>query len=186
DDFVAHGFDLRYLIRSIVNSRTYQLSSRQPPGAARPADVGYACAAIRPLSLHQLALALLVATGYQDPVSEGVAVRTKLEGHDKLLAALMKDLDTGAEPFQPGVKEALYQTNGAAFADFVAKGTLSKRLAGLKDDNGVSREVYLTVFSRLPTAEETARLCGYLQARGDRRQKACEQIVWALLTSSEF
>ena len=39
-DFVAHKFDLKHLIRTIMNSTTYQLSSEPAPGQRpRPAEL---------------------------------------------------------------------------------------------------------------------------------------------------
>src|SRR5262249_34107211 len=58
EDFVPHRFDLRHLTRTITNSRAYQLSSRHA-GSTPPAEETFACAMVRPLSSHQLALSLL-------------------------------------------------------------------------------------------------------------------------------
>jgi hypothetical protein len=42
------------------------------------------------------------------------------------------------------------------------------------------------VLSRPPTAEETQLLGDYLKRRADRPAEGCRQLVWALLTDSEF
>jgi hypothetical protein len=196
DDFVAHHFDLRYLIRGIVNSRTYQLSSRYPAAQSRPAEQTYACAAVRPLSLHQLAVSLMVAAGYYDAFKSRADVKTRSDPGALraawqaqslgTLSSLVKNLDSGAEPFQPGIREALFQANSAEFAGFVSRGGLAARLGGIKDDAALVREAYLCVFSRSPDKEEIEHLQKYLQTRTGRRAAACEQMIWALLTASEF
>src|SRR5439155_25297694 len=134
DDFVAHRFDLRHLLRTITNSRVYQLSSRYPAGAPQPAEETFACSLARPLTAQQLAPALLVATGYYDALKAGTApasrgnagaLRAKLETqHAVLLADLAKQLG-GGEPYQPGIREALFETNGESFANLLAKGGLA-------------------------------------------------------------
>ena len=43
-----------------------------------------------------------------------------------------------------------------------------------------------TVFSRPARHEEMQTLISYMQRRQDRPAEACQQVVWALLTSAEF
>jgi hypothetical protein len=43
-----------------------------------------------------------------------------------------------------------------------------------------------TVLSRPAQAEEIRTLAEYLRRRDDRPVEACQQVVWALLTSAEF
>jgi hypothetical protein len=189
DDFAGHGFDLRYLIRGIANSQAYQRTSRWSDPKTRPAEASYACAAIRPLSAHQLALSLLIATGCADSIkpSIGVAIRTKLETqYAALLNELVGQLGNRTETFQPSIRESLFQANSESFARFLTQGGLATRLATLPADGQVADEAFWSVLSRPPSAEERARLQQYLQARPQRRPAACQQIVWALVTSAEF
>ncbi len=195
DDFAAHGFDLRYLIRTIANSRVYQLSSRYPAGSPRPAEATFACGLVRPLTPWQLGVSLLVATGYYesevasaDATTRGKpgTLRARLEArHAARLAELARELDSGPGPYQPGVREALFQANSQAFADLVAKGGMATRLAALPDDAAVA-EAFWCILARPPAADEAASVAGYLRARSGRRPAACQQVVWALLSSPEF
>ena len=43
-----------------------------------------------------------------------------------------------------------------------------------------------TVLGRPARTEEVQTLVGYMQRRLDRPDAACQQVVWALLTSAEF
>lgn len=195
DDFAAHQFDIRYLLRGIANSRAYQLTSRWPAASPRPSERTYAAGSIRPLAIHQLALSLVTASGYRDALQAGAdpairsdpgALRAKLEAHTAgMLATLTGNLDSG-EPFQPGIREALFQANSPTFADFLAKGGLAARLANLTDDDERVREAFWSVLSRPPVQEESDRLKTYLHDRPTRRLAACEQLVWALVTCAEF
>jgi hypothetical protein len=189
DAFAAQSFDLRNLIRGIVNSETYQRTSRHPSAMTRPPETSYAIAGVRPLSAHQLALSLLIAAGYSDSNAEtdSAKLRSRLESqHAAVLSSLVKDLDSGSEPYQAGVREALFQSNNAAFAEVLRKGGRAALLSSIADDHALIHEAYWSVLSRPPSGEEVDRLLQYLQARPDRKLAACEQIVWALITSSEM
>jgi hypothetical protein len=197
DDFAAHQFDLRHLVRTIANSQTYQLSSRHPArGKQRPAEETYSYSLVRPLSAHQLANSLMVAAGYYDTLkaaadvrtrSDPALLRTRYEAQNlNTLASLAHNLDNGSEPFQPGIREALFQANSPEFAQLISRGGLAGRLVKMKDDNALIQEAYLSILSRQPSKEETERCRGYLQARSTRRAAASEQLVWALVSCSEF
>jgi hypothetical protein len=118
---------------------------------------------------------------------DAAVLRAKLETHYAgLLATLAGQLNNGGEPFQPGVREALFQANSPQFAEVVAKGGLASRLAGIADDGLLVEEAFWCVLSRPPSQEERERFHQYLLARRDRRLAACQQIVWALVASAEF
>ena len=60
-EFVAHQFDLKWLIREIVNSQAYQAADVGPVTDALPRY--YERARIRPLSVEELTASLHIATG---------------------------------------------------------------------------------------------------------------------------
>ena len=62
DEFIAHDYDLKWLIREIVLSRTWQRSSQLPEGALTPAAHRFAVAIERPLMAEQLLASVLQAT----------------------------------------------------------------------------------------------------------------------------
>src|SRR5262249_13334389 len=154
--------DLRHLIRTIANSRAYQLSSRHA-GPTPPAEETFACAMVRPLSSHQLALSLLVAAGYGSEVREqrsevrgqksevrrtvppaSTTVRARLEKEQAtLLNLIVANLGGTGQPYQPGVREALFQANSPAFEDVLARGSLAAQLAIMTDDPAAVREAFL-------------------------------------------
>src|SRR5262249_51320535 len=61
-DFVAHHFDLRHLVRTIMNSRTYQLSA-VPNATNREDETHFARGLVRPLQAEQLHDAVAQVTG---------------------------------------------------------------------------------------------------------------------------
>jgi hypothetical protein len=90
--------------------------------------------------------------------------------------------------FQVGVAEAmLFNNNENLLRDLlVGPGKLPARLKEMPD---VEKRVDLAVrmvLGRPPRLEEIQTLSEYLRRRQDRPEAACQQMVWALLTSAEF
>jgi hypothetical protein len=179
--FIAHRFDLKYLIRAITRSRAYQRSSRQThPRQAEPRL--FARAATRALTAEQLYDSLLVATGYRPaPTGAGASRGEFLIPFD--------DPDSQPADFQASVQQALMMMNGK----FIKEATLSARsvtVATVIDSKGSRplaqriEDLYLVTLSRKPRSEEMQRLLEYAAA-GDGKQ-ALRDILWVLLNSTEF
>src|SRR5262245_52454477 len=66
DEFAAHKFDVKWLLREIALSQTYQRSSFAAPGAKDIGPAKFAVAPLKPLSPEQFAYALMQATGFTD------------------------------------------------------------------------------------------------------------------------
>jgi hypothetical protein len=71
EEFVAHKYDVRWLLREIALSKTYQRSSEIPAGLTEVPEDRYLVAALKPLSPEQLAFAVLQATGQTDAERQG-------------------------------------------------------------------------------------------------------------------
>src|SRR5262249_54773915 len=66
-DFAEHQFDLKHLLRTIMNARAYQLTSEVTPGnAADTGNVQFTRYTVKRLTAEQLADALDVATGTRE------------------------------------------------------------------------------------------------------------------------
>jgi hypothetical protein len=207
--FASRGFRLKALIRGIVTSRVYALSSRWEKGPAPAAEL-YAVAATRPQSLTQLANSTLVALGYWD----GIAARVQAQAKPSPSAAssaqtvdpklsfkvrslfdselskqsleLRKRLDGGTDLFMPAVPQALYLSNSQAFQELIRKGGLAERLAVIPDPANVVREAYRSVLSRDASGDEVKELSGFAARRGSKGKETTTQMIWALVTSAEF
>jgi hypothetical protein len=197
DDFAAHNFDMRYLLREIALSRTYQRGSEPPPGAGEiPAD-SLAVARLKPLSPEQLAWSLMQATGLADAERRALgkgateaALRARLGRNVAPFVAAFggrPGQPEGAE-FQATVQQALFVRNGSLVRGWLAPrpGNLTDRLLRLRDPGAVAEELYLSVLTRPPDAEERAEVAGYLKGRPDDRPAALQELAWALLASAEF
>lgn len=183
-DFVAHHYDLRRLIRGIISSDAYQRASVHLYSIDKRGSAdSYAQAPLKPLSPHQWATAILCALGQ----FEQVKTRAEFDAqHMETLGALAKRLDCGSELFQPDLPLALYLANNEQFAATIAAGPLTKSLCDMADHDPLIRTAFEAIVSRSPDADEMAIVRSYLAARGDRREQACQGLVWSLITSSEF
>jgi hypothetical protein len=191
-DTVGHGYDLRRLIRGLVLSRAYSRSSRwEGPGPA-PKPQRFAVARVRPLTPMQLAASLRLATTDPATLPPGMKpeeFEKRVEGLENSARGFAALLEQPREDFQVSVTEALLFSNSDRIQkEFLADGgdRLVGRLKQIKDDRELIDTAVRNVLCRPPAEEEIKLLGDYLKQRGDRRDEACRQLVWALLTSAEF
>jgi hypothetical protein len=197
DEFAAHKFDIRWLLREIALSQTYQRSSEPPAGVKDvPAD-SFAVAQLKPLSAEQLALALMQAAGLTD--AERRTLGTKAT-EDALYARLAAGVSAvvgvfGSAPGQPAdrgfqttIDQTLFVTNGALLRGWLTPrtGNLLDRLGSLTESDAVAEELFLSVLTRRPSAEEKKDVADYLKDRSGDRAAALQELAWALLASAEF
>lgn len=92
------------------------------------------------------------------------------------------------DAFFATVDQALYLANGSTLTGWLnpSGDNLTGRTQKLEDAGALADELYLSILTRQPTAEETASVQHYLQQRADDRPAAVRELAWALLTSVEF
>lgn len=187
-DFVAHGYDLQRLVKGIVLSKAYARSSRWETSAERPGRSLFAVAEVKPLTPNQLARSLSLASA--DPES---FADEKMKPADRMKRIVQSASNRHANKFeQPGenfqvsADEALFFTNSPDVQRTYLNGGLVRRLEQISDDGKAIETAVQAVLSRMPTAEERKLLAAYVAARKDRRKAALSQVVWSLMTSSEF
>jgi hypothetical protein len=203
-DFRGHGYNLRRLMKTIVTSRTYQLSSLTN-ASNRDDLVNYSHSQPRSLDAEVLLDALVDVTGvpetFSTAVTEGSSVGQAPLG---TRAINLKDPDMyfsrflelygrpnrGAIPernVHPNLGQALHMLAGASYVDRL--GSKSSRLSRLLEsgasDARIFEEFYLAAFSRLPAPDEVQELQEILAKRGDR-EAGLREFVWALISSREF
>jgi hypothetical protein len=115
--------------------------------------------------------------------------------HDRLVGNVAAFATTFAGPagepdgrFQPNLAQALFLSNGGQVRGWLAPaaGNLADRLLKLDQPDQVTEELYLSVLARRPEAEEQTEVAEYLGSRTADRAAALQELIWALLTSSEF
>jgi hypothetical protein len=63
---------------------------------------------------------------------------------------------------------------------------LLRDLLGINDPEKMIRAAYQQVLFRAPRSDETKALRKYVEQRSDRPADAIRQVVWAMMTSTEF
>ena len=182
-ELVAHKFDLKWLVREIVNSEAYQATDVGPVKEALPRY--YERARIRPLSVEELTASLHIATGL------GVESALKAEPSEHLLRYLGEPTD-GQGRFQGSLSEHLFLHNGDQFRGLCRprKGNLPEVLLKSTEswDAKVER-LFLSVLSRPPTSEERERFVKYLDVPAKATRPGStriEEVMWVLVSCSEF
>lgn len=189
-DTIEHRYDLRRLIRGLVQSRAYCRASRWETAEA-PDPRLFAAAAVRPLTPLQLAASMWVATTDpaalpDDPTRDEHGRKVEdLAGRGRSLASAFA---RPGEDYQIGVAEALLMSNSDRLNDLLADGgdRLVGRLAKVADRRERVDLAVRSILSRPADDEEMALLGAYLARHEDRPVEGCRQLVWALLTGAEF
>jgi hypothetical protein len=195
-DFVAHEFDLRYLMRTIAASRAYQASIETNEWNEKDAD-NFSHAMPRRLSAEELMDALALATGVR-PVFPEAPPDTRAEqltdphiGKDGFLDLFGRpSRDSSCECERRSdlsLPQALNLVNGKTISDAVADsaGRIAKAVLSGKPDRELIDELYLASLSRPPTSAELERGVKYLQTGAGRAARA-QDLMWALLNSKAF
>lgn len=203
DEFMRNRFDVRWLLREITLSSTYQRSSQRPVSADGkaefPPEAAFAQALVRPLSPAQFAWAYCEATG--EATLQAKSFGDKLT--EELLQQRMAGYETqfvnrfGGQPGKPienleaTIDQALWLSNDAGILSLlnVRNGSLSDRLLKLPADNpaAIAEELYLSALVRMPTPQEVQDVADYLKdLTAEARANAAKELVWALTMSSEF
>jgi hypothetical protein len=194
-EFVSHKFDLRHLMRVILNSAAYQLSSATKPG--NEADTRFASHySARRLPAEVLADALSAATGVPDVFpGQPVGLRAVQLPDPKTKSYFLSlfgrsERVTACACERSGditMAQLLHIQNGDSVVRKIAAadGRLSAMLAARKPDAEIIEELFLAALTRRPTLEETAAVQKAMSG-GDPRDDVLRDLFWALLNSKEF
>jgi hypothetical protein len=195
-DLVDHNFDLRYLMRTIVNSRAYRASITTNEWNEKDAD-NFSHAAPRRLSAEELMDALALASGVR-PVFPQAPPDTNAEQLNDPHIGKDGFLDLFGRPARESscecerrsdlsLPQALNLINGSTISDAVAdsNGRVAKAILSGRPDRDVVEELYLASLSRLPDAAELEKGLKYLKAGASRASQA-QDLLWALVNSKAF
>lgn len=208
EDLVGSGFDLRHLIRVIMQSRTYQLASE--PNETNGSDgINYSHAMPRRLSAEQLVDSLhggFAVTADFNKQPEGTRASQlpgprngrgsgssslKDESPEVFLAQFgrpKRELACECERANDtSMNQAFQFISGPMINKLISRrdnvlGTLLKQNAA--PENAVN-ELYWTLLTRAPTKDETAQLSAFIAKAADKRV-ALEDIAWSLVNAKEF
>lgn len=201
DDFIEHDFDLRHLHRQILNSRTYQLS--WTPNETNQLDErNFSHALLRRMPAEVVMDAINQVTGGSDSYSSSNAPRdtktinlaiSRLRGGgpEYVLGIFGRPLRTQIcdceRSVECGLAQAMYLLNDEDVNEKIADddGRLADLLDELDDDGELVEELYLSVLSRRPKADELKQALEYVEA-ADSRAAGMQDVLWSLINVREF
>ncbi len=190
--FTQSGYDLRWLYRAILRTDAYQRELSPEPRSG--SDLPFASALPTRLRAAQIYNSLLKVAGLVDSGSRAAGYRPVAGGgamagspkaaFDQLFRY---DPSTPQDDITGDIPQALFLMNSERLAGmFSARGGVLAGILASSSDNDVAvSELYLRTVSREPTAEERELCRAYLRTVSNRSE-GFEDLLWALLNSSEF
>jgi hypothetical protein len=213
-DFIKNKFDVKHLMRTILNSAAYQRSSKPLPGNAAD-DRFHSRYLIRRLPAEVILDAYSDVSGVPTPFNQiksnaGDAI-TPISTYplgtratqipDSLTASRFLEAFGRADRVQTcscertadaSVTQALHLNNGVTLNDKLrdGKSVVAGWLEAKLSDEMIVERLFLSALARPPSAEEKAK---FVKILGDAakdgsasRREAIEDFVWAVLTGREF
>lgn len=203
-DFAARRFDLRQLVRTIMQSSTYQLAA-EPNDTNRDDEANFSHALVRRLSAEQLLDALSQATG-TTPQFRGYPAGMRATQLPGVRASRSRRGASSDEQFlvlfgkpprlltcecerstEATLGQAFQLVSGPTINELLSERSnrLDTLLSSGQPSADMVQELFLSTLTRFPTDEESQTVISYLDGAADRRA-ALEDIAWGLLNSKEF
>jgi hypothetical protein len=176
EDFRRSDYDIRQLVRSIVLSKPYRLSSRRPATATDPAS--FAWYLERPLTAEQMARSIQLT------------IRGHFQNDSPLVDQIRQRMpDVLPDENVTTIKDTLFLTNNEALNGVISDNDdpahLVPRLAGLAAHEERVELLFLTFFGRRASEDECNAVIEYL-GPDELTKHRLEQVVWSFATSAEF
>ncbi|MBI1916966.1 MAG: DUF1553 domain-containing protein [Planctomycetes bacterium] len=207
-DFLDHNFDVKHVLRTIVSSRTYQLSAHG--NETNQDDERYFSHALvkrKRLPAEVLLDALCTATGVPEKFAgfplgtrtiqlpDGEVIYTggryaTWDRHAFLKAFGQPPREASCECEREGdvtVDRVLELKNGAFVRQKIQTpdNRLGKLLARKLPDRDILNELFLATLSRPPLPDEVKAALDHV-AKAKVKREAWEDVLWALLNTNEF
>jgi len=196
-------FDLKAFVRDICNSRVYQLSGRPTPSNAGDTRQ-FSRAAVRRLRADVLLDSVVAVTGVQRQLPNWPKGTRAVDYHPRGKGGNSIGGDVGDDFFatfgrssrgsicacetrsNPTLSQTMHMAVGDTLRDRLAAGDVVKSLMETKSS---PEEIITALFIRAITRKPTpAELAGFTEmvAGADKGPAVYEDILWALLSSTEF
>jgi Protein of unknown function (DUF1553)/Protein of unknown function (DUF1549) len=194
-DFGKSKFDMKALVKTIMKSRTYQLSA-QPNDSNRDDAKYFSHAVTKLLTAEQLLDAICDFTAVPEKFA-GLPAGTRAiqlpdgEVNHPFLKAFgqpARELACECERESDGnLAQALQLINGPTVNEKVRNpnNRLGKLLTAKATDDAILSDLYFAAVGRAPFDDEKKIALDHVNKRDDKR-KAWEDVVWALVNTREF
>lgn len=194
-DFVQHNYDLKHLIRTIMTSRLYGLSS-QPTTDNASDQRFYSHFLVKRLTAEPLLDAVDAATGVPTkfpnlPLGTRAIELPDAEYTDYFLTTFAKPRRVSVceceRPLDPSLAQALHTFNGDTLAKKIAdkNGRVMKLLESQLAHDEIVAQLYLASLNRPPSEEELSESRKWLAESQDRTE-FYQDLLWALINSKQF
>jgi len=194
--FVDHKCDIKQLVKVIMNSRLYQLSS-QPTEANHTDTRFFSYYQVRRIAAEPLLDAIDQAAGTNTkfpnlPIGTRAIELPDSEYKEYFLVAFGKPrrmitCECERVP-DPNLAQSLHVLNGDTVSSKVAspQGRIAKLISAKKSSAEIVTQLYLATLSRPPRDEELATAQRLLALSPNNPREIYEDLMWALMNSKEF
>ncbi len=195
-DFIKHDFSLKHTVRTILNSRVYQLSS-EPNDTNREDELNYSRYYVKRLLAEQLI----------DAISQATGAKPKFPGHRTGKRAMT--IPSGAPSYflttfgrqirrekiceretEPDMAQAMHLISGDTLTENIAaeNGTLARWVSDNSlNDREIVERIFLSTLVRTPTERERNLALAPIRAKGsEARREAFEDTYWVIFNAKEF
>ena len=193
-DFVEHKYDVRRLLRTILNSKTYQLSSIPKP-SNRDDEIDFSRYYMRRLTAEQMLDSVVKITGVPEKflayypgvravnLADGGVPSSFLDMYDRP----KRDAAKCERNENISLRQAMNMMAGDTVNQKIRsdRGNLARMIAEGKSDDEIVEHFYLASLTRQPTPAEKD-MCQTAITKASSRRAGLENVVWALLDSNEF
>lgn len=179
--FAESGFDVKMLCRAIMNSRTYQQTSRPGANADKEAEL-FARMSVKVLTPEQLYDSLVTILG---PPSKSPGINTRLGARNEFCQFFAASGDPDPIRYERGIPHVLRMMNSSQFAGRNLEALASRVTSSDSSSEERFDKLFLTILARRPTAAEQQLARDHVQ-RSATPAEAYRQLAWTLLMSSEF
>lgn len=202
-EFAASGYNLRWLVKTIAMSNTYQLSTQFAGTQWKDSWAPYFARHLpQRLSAEALLDAITKATSVPvtftvaglGMVNQAMKLPDTLESRNTTYGRFLDDFGRGNRDDAPrledsSISQALSLMNNATVVvnrvhKATVNSTVAKTLVASNDPMVITDSLYLATLSRYPTQVEKSKAVAVLKS-GTLSQKT-EDLQWALLNSVEF
>ncbi|MCH9655153.1 MAG: DUF1549 and DUF1553 domain-containing protein [Planctomycetes bacterium] len=189
DGFTANGYDLKWLYRTITNTRAYQREMQKKT----PEQMHTPFAAQSPTRLRgdQIFTAITQVFGVDDLQTSRVRdrrYRGNQTARGKFSTLFTFDPSTAQDEITGDVPQALFMMNSSTINNLLGTSSNTKLAQIAKEftnNKDAIQELYLLTLSREPSKSEMKICQDYIKST-DNRNEALEDLMWSLVNSSEF
>jgi hypothetical protein len=195
DDFTQSGYDIKHLIKTLMKSRTYSLSS-DPTQYNASDKQNYSRYHAHRMSAEVMLDAIGYVTGVPDkfgglpPDTRAIQLPDQAVGSYFLETFGRSQRESACEcerSYAPNLAQILHLMNSGDIQNKLSNGNgiLQTMLKEKKPADAMVEELFLRTFGRLPRDEEKKAAVSLVAGEKDPRP-VLEDLLWTMLNSKEF